>query len=321
MPDPRARELQPVSPETEPNWKALYAATILVLAAVEAILLWRGAALTTPLVFLVLTVVFVRRRQKLAFVRDFLPFILVLFVYYSMWGSADDTGRAVQVTPQIRAEKALFFGKVPTIVLQNAFYDSNHAHWYDYAAVGLHLTHFVLPILFAAIIWQHYRWMHVQYMTAFVALSYAAYVTFVLMPSAPPWFASEMGALDTVYLVQRHVPFFQQIFDHASANPVAAWPSLHAAMPWLMFLFAVRLWGRRAVPVVVYPLLIWLNIVYLGHHYVVDAIGGAAYATVVFSAVVLAARVSRARPWRIVTPGSAETGVVGEDVSERARAA
>lgn len=77
-----------------------------------------------------------------------------------MWGSADDLGGAVTVTPQIAAEKALFFGRVPTLELQRALYNPEHAHWYDYAAVGLHLTHFILPALFAAVLWRHYRGMH-----------------------------------------------------------------------------------------------------------------------------------------------------------------
>lgn len=275
------------------NWRGVYLATLATLIAVESILLWRGTSLVTPLVFLILTIVFVRGRERLSFALDFAPFLLVLFVYYSMWGSADDLGGAVTVMPQIAAEKALFFGHVPTIELQRALYDPEHAHWYDYAAVGLHVTHFLLPALFAAVLWRHYRGMHVRFMTAFVLLSYAGYLTFVLMPTAPPWLASQMGALDTVYLVQKHVPFFQRLFEGASANPVAAWPSLHAAVPWLMFLFALRVWGRKAVPMAFYPLAIWVNIVYLGHHYVVDAIGGVAYASAAFAVVELA-------PWRLL---------------------
>lgn len=130
-------------------------------------------------------------------------------------------------------------------------------------------------------------------MTAFVLLSYAGYLTFVLMPTAPPWLASQMRALDTVYLVQKDVPFFQRLFEGASANPMAAWPSLHAAVPWLMFLFALRVWGRKARFMALYPLAIWVNIVYLGHHYVVDAIGGVAYASAAFAIVELA-------PWRLL---------------------
>ncbi len=268
-----------------PNWTAVYAATLLALAAIQAILIWRGASLSTPAVFIVLTVFFAGRGHRLAFVRDFAPFLLVLLVYYSMWGVADELGGRTLVAPQIAAEKALFFGHVPTVELQTAFYDPERAHWYDFAAAGLHLTHFVIPVFFAAIVWQSYRRFHVQYMTSFVALSYVAYVTFVLMPTAPPWLASQQGALSGVSLVQEHVPFFQQAFESASANPVAAWPSLHAAMPWLVFLFALRLWGRRALPGLAYPALVWLAVVYLGHHYVIDILGGVLYATAVYAAV------------------------------------
>jgi len=61
-------------------------------------------------------------------------------------------------------------------------------------------------------------------------------------------------------------------------------PSLHAAFPFLGALFALRLWGRRAWPTLVYTACVWLSIVYLGEHYIVDIIGGVIFALAVFLA-------------------------------------
>ncbi|MGB2694887.1 MAG: phosphatase PAP2 family protein [Dehalococcoidia bacterium] len=270
---------------SQANWKRIYLATGALLLAIEAILVYYGAALTTPLVLLILVIVFARPGQKLRFVRDFGPFLLVLFAYYSMWGSADDIGGAIHVTPQIDAERFLFRGHIPTVVLQNALYDPNHPHWYDYAAVIGHLSHFIVPILFAAIVWQHHGHLHLRFMSSYVLLSYAAFLTFMLVPSAPPWWAGEHGYIDKVYLVHETVPGLSRIYSDLSANPVAAIPSLHAAFPWLLFLFSLKIWGRRALPVVLYPVFIWWSIVYSGHHYVVDAIAGTGYATATFYAL------------------------------------
>jgi membrane-associated phospholipid phosphatase len=63
-----------------------------------------------------------------------------------------------------------------------------------------------------------------------------------------------------------------------TSNPVAAMPSLHAAFPFLGFLFAQRLLGWRAWPLFVYTVIVWLAVVYLGEHYVVDVVGGALWA-------------------------------------------
>jgi membrane-associated phospholipid phosphatase len=62
-------------------------------------------------------------------------------------------------------------------------------------------------------------------------------------------------------------------------------PSLHAAYPWLFFLFACRLWGTRGWLVILYPAAVFFAVVYLGHHYVADVIGGIVYASASYALV------------------------------------
>lgn len=267
------------------EWKRLYLVTFAFLLIAEAILIYYGASLIAPLVLLILLVAFAKRGEKLRFVRDFGPFVLVLFAYYSMWGAADDFTNRITVMPQIDAERFLFAGHIPTIVLQDIFYNPDNPQWYDFLAVIGHISHFILPISFAAIIWQHYRHLHLYYMSSFVLLSFAGYLTFLLMPTAPPWWAADQGYIDTVYLVHETVPGLARIYSEVSANPVAAIPSLHAAMPALVFLFSLKIWGRRAWPVALYPLFMLWSIVYSGHHYVVDWLVGVAYAGGVYYAL------------------------------------
>jgi membrane-associated phospholipid phosphatase len=81
------------------------------------------------------------------------------------------------------------------------------------------------------------------------------------------------------------VPGLARIYSEVSANPVAAIPSLHAAMPMLVFLFSLKIWGRRALPIALYPLFMLWSIVYTGHHYVVDWMVGVAYAGAVYYAL------------------------------------
>ena len=104
------------------------------------------------------------------------------------------------------------------------------------------------------------------------------------MPTAPPWWASVNGHLEGVRLINlsSHTAF---LYDKVSPNAVAAMPSLHAAYPWLFFLFACRLWGKRGAPVVLYPLAVFFAVVYLGHHYVIDVIGGVVYASASYALV------------------------------------
>ena len=68
-------------------------------------------------------------------------------------------------------------------------------------------------------------------------------------------------------------------------------PSLHVGYPVLIALVSVDVWGKRVWPIIFLPLAVTFAIVYLGHHYVVDALAGAAYAWAVF--VLVYRRVAR----------------------------
>jgi membrane-associated phospholipid phosphatase len=61
-------------------------------------------------------------------------------------------------------------------------------------------------------------------------------------------------------------------------NPVAAFPSMHAAYPLLATFALWSVWRRASIAMAAYTCVVWFATVYLGHHYVVDLVGGAAYA-------------------------------------------
>ena len=62
-------------------------------------------------------------------------------------------------------------------------------------------------------------------------------------------------------------------------------PSLHAAYPMLVFLYLLKFFGKKMWFFSMYVLGVWVGIVYLGHHYVIDALVGAIYAVVIFYAI------------------------------------
>lgn len=70
-----------------------------------------------------------------------------------------------------------------------------------------------------------------------------------------------------------------------TASPLVfgAFPSLHSADAVLTALFLVFVFGPRSIPFAMgYVFWIWWATMYLGHHYVVDLVGGAAYAVIAF---------------------------------------
>ena len=79
---------------------------------------------------------------------------------------------------------------------------------------------------------------------------------------------------------------------------MAAMPSIHAAYPFLGFLFGFRLLGWRALPLLIYSACVWLSVVYLGEHYVVDVIGGIILAGAAFAAEGAISSWWQRRSWR-----------------------
>jgi len=127
--------------------------------------------------------------------------------------------------------------------------------------------------------------------TTLMAVSFAAFLTFLLYPVAPPRFAGSfgenLGVADVMseVLSQANWFGFSWVYGNLVGNPVAAFPSMHAAYPLLVLLFLWERWKLAALVWLPVTLTIWFATVYLGHHYVVDVIGGALYAIVGYLAL------------------------------------
>ena len=299
------RSLIPSRPAGIGPARALYVTQAAYLAVLLGFFVVKGVGVTPDIIFLFLAFGFALKGARWTFVRDFGPFVLLLLSYDALRGFADDLGGRVHVTYPIAWDRALF-GEVPTVTLQRWLFDPDNGHWYDYAAALMHVMHFVVPLLFAAVLWQHYRQHYWRFVVSLVVMSYAGFVTYILLPTAPPWYAGLTGDLPGVQLVHEALPALGAIYRFLSPNEVAAMPSLHAAYAWLFLMFGVRIWGWKAAPFALYVAAMYFSIVYLGHHYVVDILGGIAYAVVAYvlcATDLVAERVSAL--WRRLRPAPA----------------
>jgi PAP2 superfamily len=241
------------------------------------------------------------------FIADWSPFIGLLISYDFLRGFADDLAGRADFTFPVQADTAIF-GVVPTVFLQNNFLNVASLQWYDYAATLLYFLHFVLPLGFAMLLWLRSRDQFTEFATSLTILSYAAWLTYLVFPSAPPWLAAQNGYLDGVTRVlPQTINFFPDrldlpsIYRQLNPNMVAAIPSLHAAYPFLVLLFALRFFGRRGIGVALYVAAVWLAVLYLGEHYAIDVFLGAIYASAAFAAGPVTLRaIERVRYWRPV---------------------
>jgi hypothetical protein len=249
------------------------------LLFIFGLFMFMGIGVTPELLFLLLTAGFAIRSRR-RFIRDFAPFLLLLFSYDAMRGFADNLNGHVYMDYPIKIDEMLF-GEVPTVALQRWLFHG-HAGWLEYTAASLHVVHFFLPVMLGAIIWQHYHDQYWTFVMSLLVLSYAAFMTFMLVPTAPPWYAALHGHLDGVQLVHNNLPALSVAYNVLSPNEVAAMPSLHAGYPVLFSLFAIRLWGWKGTPVILYTIAVDFAIMYMGHHYFTDIAGGTLFAIVTY---------------------------------------
>ncbi|MBN1434091.1 inositol phosphorylceramide synthase [Candidatus Fermentibacterales bacterium] len=186
----------------------------------------------------------------------------------------------------IAAFEAELFGRLPSEILQNLLYTRGQTAWYDAAFAVLHASLFALPILAPLVVLLLRGKERMKRATvAFVLLSLAGYLTYVLFPVTPPWMASLEGfvpPLDrVVFSALREItnPWLASAFQ---PSPRGAMPSLHTAVPFLMLLVFRRELGRKALWISVYVAAICFEIVYGAEHYVLDIVAGIAYAILAY---------------------------------------
>ncbi|HSN06472.1 MAG TPA: phosphatase PAP2 family protein [Candidatus Angelobacter sp.] len=239
---------------------------------------------------------------------DWIPFILVLYLYDYSRHLAVLLGRPILETSQINWDTTLFLGTTPTVWLQQHFYDPFAVHWYDSVASVIYVSHFIAVWAIAAVLYMRNRREWFLWARALVVLSFAGLITFAIMPSAPPWYAARDGYLPPVDRIATRgldglgIHWARQLIDGGAAvsNDVAAIPSLHTGFAILIAVWFYpripqrhRAWGRPLL--VAYPVLMLLVLVYGGEHYVVDGIIGAVYVFAVVYGLRLWDR-RRARP-------------------------
>jgi hypothetical protein len=133
------------------------------------------------------------RRAVVHVVLDFLPLALVLIVYDHLRGLSDSLGMPTWWTPQLDLDRALGFGQVPTVWLQERL-KYQDARWWDVAVCLCYISFFFLPYLTAGVLWLRGRRDFHRWAGRFVALSFLGFAFFALLPAAPPWAAAACTA-------------------------------------------------------------------------------------------------------------------------------
>jgi membrane-associated phospholipid phosphatase len=212
----------------------------------------------------------------------------------------------------IKFDEFIGFGTAPSVRLQDALFNAQHPHWYDYVSLVIYSSHFIAAITLGLCVYFIARGRFVQYAFTFLACSLAGFATYVIYPAIPPWMASRQGALPHLYrsvdVIWDHVgvDFLANVFsgNPKYSNPVGALPSEHAAYP---LLFLLLFWAvastRWRVVLVAYVAAMAFVLVYFAEHYVFDILAGYVYAVAAFW---LVGRILKRRSAQRTDAGDAE---------------
>lgn len=224
-------------------------------------------------------------------VRLWSAYIAAFVVFVEVRSVADETGIPVQYGYVRDGDLALFGGYLPTEWLQDTFRAGGALSALDVTTFAVYASFYFLPHLVAFVLAQRDLALFRRYIVAVLGTVYAGLLVCVFVPTAPPWLAGQEGAIAPVIRVVPQVTgsassgAYERGEQLVGLNAVAAFPSLHTALAVLVGLVAMTS-GRRSLALAgaLYPLAMALSLVYLGEHYAIDALAGAALAVAVWAA-------------------------------------
>ncbi len=231
-------------------------------------------------------------------------------------------GREAFVRPQnvlgcgLRKADLALFAVSPGVTIQDWF--AVH-HWpaVDLLAAVPYLIFIYLAFIYAAYLYFVDRPRMRFYLWSLALANYIAYAMWLIVPAAPPWYirtygcAIDMAALPSAAGLVRvdhllGIRYFHDFYSRAS-SVFGAMPSMHCAYPMIGLLTAWKSIGWKTRPLhLIYALWMFFAAIYLGHHWVLDALAGWLVSVVAVSVVSLVRRYATsqqaARAIRLLVP-------------------
>ncbi|MBA4180435.1 MAG: hypothetical protein C0506_07595 [Anaerolinea sp.] len=212
-------------------------------------------------------------------------YVAGIFAYTLLRAYADETFVPIRTMYVIHIDQAIFFGTNPVVWLQQRFFSPDRVTALDIFTVQVYWSFFIAPHLAGVLIFLWRRDLFPRYALLVVGTMYLGLVLFFVLPTTPPWLASQAGSLPQAFRVMDFVggrvsADSYQAFYAALGEPnsVAAVPSIHMGVTFAMYLWARDHYPRLSPWLLAYSGLMGLSLIYLAEHYLADLVVGMACA-------------------------------------------
>lgn len=229
--------------------------------------------------------------------RDVAVCSLQMWAYISAYKAPHDNeqrqSERVHVDYPIRADEIIGFGRLPTVRLQRAFASPDRWRRLDKVLVWTHWVWFLVPHTALAYI----LWRHRERFPRAAVMTYAVFdlgaCLYWIVPTAPPWYAATVagrreigGEVAVRRMMAEYGEFFWKdgwgpLYEVFGGNPVAAMPSLHFATSLMAALLLAETGPVAGALGAGYTATLGLALIYLGEHYAIDLVAGAALTVLV----------------------------------------
>lgn len=206
-------------------------------------------------------------------VRDWFPFLVILLMYYSLWGDATHLLTTTDRDAALIAWDQRLFGFQASVAIQR-FIRPWLTSWMEFTYV-YHIWNIPLVACFVYLARPRERFR--EMMCGVIVVSFFGLLGYLLVPAIGP-----MYTLRDRYSVPLSQPLdvFNRQIDFMNFARIRrdVFPSLHVAISFVVWLYAWR--NSRWLGLLLTPLILslWISTVYLRYHYLVDCLAGLALA-------------------------------------------
>ncbi len=210
-------------------------------------------------------------------IRDWFPFLIILLMYYTLWGDAtlllvnQDRDQALMALDQ------RLFGFQASLVLQRIISPPLTA-WMTFAYF-FHVINIPLVACFLYL-WRD-RWRFREMMSGLMVGFFFGLMGYLLVPAIGPMYTLRsqytVPLSHTIMMFNRDVDFMD--FARIRRN---VFPSMHTAISFVVWLYAYR--NSKKLFWILSPLILslWFSTVYLRYHYLIDVVAGLILAPLFF---------------------------------------